>query len=667
MQFQDFARAVHERFNQLMGAGSEVFRADVDADALWEVYLAAFPAGTNDIFRERAQHDCSTCRQFVRAVGGIVVLDEAGFKHSVWGLDLPPSASPYAAVAHALHNLVVGAPIAGVYRSTEPRYGVASNEEVTEHGTLTWHHFHCELPARLVSSTAKNDASEFRVSHDLLKRGLYVLSADALETVLDLIANNSLYRGEENRAAVETFASLKQRHDALFPEQREVFRWRNVGSRAARFRNSAIGTLVVDLSAGMDINAAVARFEHKVAPQNYKRSSAPITKGMVDKALAKLRDLGLESAVHRRFAAIEDVSVNDILFVDRSVQPLMKDSLADLLAGEVKPPRIVSGGAVDISGTTFFADVLPGAEAVQVQVENRHLGNLVSLTAPEHADVGQLFGWRNNFAWAYRGGVTDSIKERVKAAGGNVNALLRISLAWFNYDDLDIHCIDPRDRHIYFGSRYDVLDVDMNVSPNTREAVENLAWQYLDDGEYRVWVNNFTRRESVDVGFDIQVAYGGQQRVLNYPKALRNKEVVQVCTFQVQGGQLTRVDFASHMQDTNRAVTEWGITTNTFVDVDTVMLSPNHWGPVEHRAGNRHHIFVLRGCRNPEPVRGFFNEYLHPRLREHRKVFERLGAKLMCAPSENQLSGVGFSSTRRDRVTIRVQKDGNTRTYNVQF
>ena len=94
------------------------------------------------------------------------------------------------------------------------------------------------------------------------------------------------------------------------------------------------------------------------------------------------------------------------------------------------------------------------------------------------------------------------------------------------------------------------------------------------------------------------------------------------------------------------------------------MLSPNYWGGSE---GNKHHIFVLRGCKNPDPVRGFFNEYLRKDLHEHRKVFEVLGSKTRCEPAEEQLSGIGFSSTKHDRATFVVRKGDATRTYNVQF
>ena len=74
-------------------------------------------------------------------------------------------------------------------------------------------------------------------------------------------------------------------------------------------------------------------------------------------------------------------------------------------------------------------------------------------------------------------------------------------------------------------------------------------------------------------------------------------------------------------------------------------------------------MFALDGCINDEPTRGLYNEYLNPVLEKHRKVFEVLGAKTLCPPSKDQISGLGFSSTRGDRITVLADK----RVYNVNF
>lgn len=113
-----------------------------------------------------------------------------------------------------------------------------------------------------------------------------------------------------------------------------------------------------------------------------------------------------------------------------------------------------------------------------------------------------MFKWNNNFAWVYNGSVADSFKEKVKAAGGNVDGFMRCSLHWFNYDDL--HVTEPGGREIYYGSKTGytggTLDVDMNAgSGKTRDAVENIIWtdpSRLRPGDYVVRVHNFYKRES---------------------------------------------------------------------------------------------------------------------------------------------------------------------------
>ena len=72
---------------------------------------------------------------------------------------------------------------------------------------------------------------------------------------------------------------------------------------------------------------------------------------------------------------------------------------------------------------------------------------------------------------------------------------------------------------------------------------------------------------------------------------------------------------------------------------------------------------MLEGCKNPSAVRGFYNEFLSDDLTKHRKVFEMLSEAMKCEPSDEQLSGLGFSSTIRNNVQVKV--DG--RPYNIIF
>jgi hypothetical protein len=84
------------------------------------------------------------------------------------------------------------------------------------------------------------------------------------------------------------------------------------------------------------------------------------------------------------------------------------------------------------------------------------------------------------------------------------------------------------------------------------------------------------------------------------------------------------------------------------------MYSPNHWD-ASAGVGNRHYLFMLKDCVNPENPNGFFNEYLSQDLAKHKRVFEALGAEMKVEPSGEQLSGVGFSSTQRNSFTAKVK------------
>jgi hypothetical protein len=96
----------------------------------------------------------------------------------------------------------------------------------------------------------------------------------------------------------------------------------------------------------------------------------------------------------------------------------------------------------------------------------------------------------------------------------------------------------------------------------------------------------------------------------------------------------------------------WGLSTNQFHKVSMIMNSPNHWDGNE--VGNKHHFFMLENCLNPEPGRSIYNEYLMPELQPHRKVFEILGQKMKTEVSDNQISGLGFSSTMRNQAIVKV-------------
>ncbi len=670
--FKPFAAAVHAKFNEM--SQGEMFVANIAPDLLYEQYLAAFPDGSNPIFRERTEHDCSCCKNFIRNIGNVVSIVD-GQLVSVW--DVTGLEHPYNEVAEYMsaavkETMTDGKVIESIFRSTEPTYGAETSKELKEGIVRTWNHFHAKVSStHYKGEQAASRIGEYNGMVQVFRRGLDELTADAFTTVIDLIDAKALYRGEEHLAALKAFQALQTRYSARSSAERELFIWANAGDPFSRFRNTAIGTLIQDLSEGMPLEKAVKAFETKVAPTNYKRPTALITPKMVELAMATITDLGLEPALERRMARLSDVSVNNVLWVDNSVKSQMKGGIAGLLMAATKPATVDTGKAEAITIDDFMANVLPQATSIDLLTKNAQQGNFVSITAPVHADAAKLFKWDNGFAWSYAGEVTDAIKERVKAAGGTVEGDLCCRLAWEYRDDLDFHMKEPGGGHIHFGNRRQLsrnggmLDLDANGADGQRDdPSENIFYtnrRKMAEGVYTLLVNNYNRR-SDGAGFVVQIEFDGQVFNIVYDKVLRDSETVEVAQIRYKDGAFAVIKSLPSSQS-QRDI--WGIKTEAFTKINTIMHSPNFWD--DQTQGNKHVFFLLEGCKNPDAARGVYNEFLRSDLEQHRKVFEVLGNKTKCQPTDDQLSGLGFSSTRGDKVTVNVAGANTRRTYEITF
>lgn len=660
--FNKFSQVVHARYNDL--AKNEMFVSSMTGDEVWAAYLLAFPAGTNEIFRERTEHDCSCCKNFIRNLGSIVSIQD-GLVQTVWDnfADLP---HPYNVVSERLSQLLQAELVTGVYRTKEHAYGAEQTLEALGEGQVKrWHHFYGAAD-RFHDKDAATKASEINSTIAVFQRGLNEIKADAVALVLELIDSNALYRGEEHRATVQGFSDLLAKFWTYDFSARLLYPYEHFTKHGARIRNSSIGQLLLDLSGGMDLEEAVRKFEAMVAPANYKRTTALITPAMIKSALTKLNELGLESAVTRRFAKLSDVSINNVIWANGSAKAMMKGDLASMLMAS---PQVKPAGKnpepMTVSIAEFMANVVPDTTDMNLLVSNKFTSNLVSLTAPTDAAAGQLFQWPNQFAWSYNGNITDSITEKVKRAGGGTEGKLRISLAWFNPDDLDLHCKCP-DGHVHFGEKKGILDVDMNAwgPSSATEPVENLNWANPKDGKYDIIVHQYHKRSADRPGFVLEVANNGQVSQYSFAGSVSGNTCY--ISFILKNGVITELQLDKRLVGGGVTQKVWGIDTETFVKVETLMYSPNHWD--EKAIGNKHWFFMLEGCKNDQPTRGFYNEFLTPELQKHRKVFEVLGAQTLCPVTADQLSGVGFSSTKADKVTVQVvRKNGDKQLFNVQF
>ena len=681
MNFKQFADVVHNTHIRLAGDdNAKAFWTSIDNEIIYEEYLKAYPIEFNGIFRERSVHDCNSCKSYIKRVGSIVFLID-GVKHTVWDdAALDESLNEYNIVAKRMRELLLSNKIASyaLYSSKLDLRDVAYNVDNYD-DTIIWHHLNGEIPQRLLKEDAAKEIGLSIINKNVFQDSLYKITPEAIQTVIDLIESDSIYRGEEHLRFVISFQKIREEFfkTDLDPEVLDTHLWHLCSIHnpsITGIKNRVIGTLLLDLSEGVDLEVAVRSFESKVAPQNYKRSKSIITQSMIDAALKTVDELGYRGALKRRHAKLSDITINNVIYADANAKSVMKetDELQSLLSAEVsKTKKSKTGAEIDIAD--FINTVIPTASKIEAMVENNHESSFVSLIAPVEQNVKNILKWSNDFSWSYNGNLADSdIKQRVKSAGGAIDKDLRISLSWFNTDDLDIHCKTPQKQHIYHGNKLGILDVDMNVHGESTEPVENLAWNLdqIQPGEHSISVRNYRRRNSTQIGFTIEIEFLGDIYTYQYNKSVSEDAEVHVLNFSVVDGKLN-LNVSGVMKEDGSSVKSkniWNVNTNTYVTVNSIMYSPNHWD--ENSIGNKHYFFMLDGCAAETTLRGLYNEMISNDLNNHRKVFEILGDKLKCEKvnANEQLSGLGFSSTLRKSLTVKVTgADKSVKQYIIKF
>ena len=687
MSFVEMRDRLIKHFNEMVMDVGYLFEVDADKDILWNLYLDSFPAGTNNIYRERKEHDCSCCRQFIKNIGNVIAIKD-GKVHTIW--DFETGDPTYQPVVDALSAYVKGRKISDVYVSQFKKIGCLQNYEQLDNGQVkAWDHFYLELPDRFLLPRGKSEGEykgRFRDTANVFKRSLDEISEESIETILELISSNTLYKGEEWKSPLTKFLEYKREYDKLPNDsvndylERVTYAWvrsAEAGPVIGKIRNHSIGTLLVNLSEGMDLDLAVRKYEQIVAPSNYKRPKEIYTKKMLEDAKKTITELGYLDSLGRRFATLDDITVNNILFSNRDTAKRLSggiDIFDEMERAAVTNPKKFSK-VEEIPVERFVTDVLPTAREVEVYLENKHSSNMVSLIAPQNKDAKTMFKWNNNFSWAYSGNMTDSMKELVKAAGGKVDGDLRFSIQWNETGtdncDLDAHCIEPNRFEIYYRTakkpRYSPtmgqLDVDI-INPAGKIAVENITWanrRSMSPGKYIFFVHQYSG--SVRNGFKAEIEFDGQIYSFEYNKPMRIGDIVKVAEVWLnEKGEFT----INELLPSNVSSKDiWGVKSNQFIPVSMVMYSPNYWDQ-QDGIGHRHYFFMLKDCVNPETPNGFYNEFLKNELTEHKRVFAALGSKMAVASAEDQLSGLGFSATKRDELIVKV-KGATERVMKIKF
>jgi hypothetical protein len=404
------------------------------------------------------------------------------------------------------------------------------------------------------------------------------------------------------------------------------------------------------------------------------KTTAPITKKQIEEAKKFVEENGYEESFDRRFATIDDIKASEILHLNSGKAEIKNVSIFDnVKSTSTRHKRAEFDKIETVSIEKFMSDILPGCTSIEAFLENRLEGNMVSLTTTNNSNSKPIFKWNNNYSWTFNGNLAgkSQIKEEVKSKGGKVDGVLRFSMMWAdgNNDnsDLDLHCLEPTGNHIYFSNKINPrtggnLDIDI-TQPNGKLAVENITFPSLSkmtEGVYKLFIHQYSARSSK--GFKAEIEFNGELYSYTYDKPVSGN--IQIAEVTLKNGEFTIIHKLPATDGIGVSKEIYGLESNNFHKVNLVCLSPNHWNT--NNVGNKHYFFMLDKAKSPISIRSFHNENLLPELATHRKVLEVLGTQTMINSTDKQLSGLGFNSTVKDEVILKLQGT-HKRVIKVQF
>lgn len=685
-----------------------LFRSNISGDRLWDAYMKGF--GNDPVFIDpnSSVHNCNYCKSFIRRYGNIVTFDNDGNIMTIWD---NCSDDEYKESFKNMSKLLKSGHVQDIFIESfdfleKVRYEVKpkkdqlkyqlgipynikryTEDDITRHpncskiklnDTRKFEHLSMLINSVFVNQTNESIESimgKVRSKVQVLIRGLQEISIDTLELVRDLEAQGSLLNGNSYKHFIDGAIKLKKAFDET--SNKEMFIWTHYNDPAAGFRNTAIGTLIVDLSEGREINEAVKAFNKIVDPVNYMKAKSPITKKQIAEAEKFVEDNEYAESFERRCATIDDINISEILHSNMS-STIKKVSIFD----KVKPTRHKKSefdNVEEVGIDKFMSDILPTCTSVELYLTAKHEKNFVNLLTSVNKDSKGMFKWNNNFSWTYNGNLAgkSEIATAVKEKGGCVDAPLRCSIIWNESGDamctdLDNHCDEKRDAscfvedHIYYANhRYDrnqsasmlggYLDIDI-TNPSTQcnggPGIENIFYPDYKDGIYNFFIMNFNGGDNI--GARAEIEFEGEVYQYKISHRLNQNQEYRLAKLTIKNHKLVKIEQSQYFVGTKESADKniYGLDTNQFHKVNLMCLSPNYWQ--EQGVGNKHYFFMLEGAQNPDEIRSIHNEFLNDELRNHRKVMEVLGSTLRVESTKGQLCGLGFNSTVRDEVILRL-------------
>ena len=393
--YEHLLEMIRQSFTTVASSKEPLFTTNLEN--LYDIFLMNLP-------EDAQQHyDCRACRNFVNRYGGIVAIDEFGNLRPVMWMFATDGF--FHDAVEAIYKQVKSAKITGVFVTSEKQLGTPK--------TGVWTHMAVETPKDMILrgrlDTAYQVAAKKKEDFKMLLAAVQKYDTKTVETAVNLLRSDSMYRGEKHLGIAEWFLDLKR---ATSDNRRLAnILWKKSATAPDGFchiSSSVFGTLMDDIDEGYDFEVIKRRYNEKMDPLKYQRPQVAPGAGNVKRAEEIVAKLGLANSLKRRFARLDEIQT---IWTPHQNTPT--NTSTGVFSGIKTKNNPVKHNDIQASATTmtwekFYRTVLPMAKKIELHISNGRNSYAAMVTA-EDMDAPPIIVWdkeevRNPISWYQRAG-----------------------------------------------------------------------------------------------------------------------------------------------------------------------------------------------------------------------------------------------------------------------
>jgi hypothetical protein len=257
--------------------------------------------------------------------------------------------------------------------------------------------------------------------YGMLRRSMDDYPVEVAEQALRVLESDALPRSEGHIEAAKWFLDVSRRaRDARAKLKGDNAVWYTVARAPAGWchvRSGVLGTLMDDIKAGADFETVRRRWASKMHPLQYRRPTA-VAAGAIEAAERKVKELGIERSLERRYATLPEVlAAGAVTWTPENTQPSSPGAGGGHLFGHLRPTKgavPAVAGQIPLPPATmtwkvFERDVLPRAGTLEVYLPPSPMP-FYGLVTAVHPDAPPILKWdgiklpgesvcRNPFSW----------------------------------------------------------------------------------------------------------------------------------------------------------------------------------------------------------------------------------------------------------------------------